>query len=77
MHTRTKVVAAFVSGTLLAGGGALAATTSNQVTACVNSKTRVMTLAPISGKCATGSAKLAWGITGPQGRRRQQHIRGY
>jgi putative serine protease PepD len=67
MHPQIKIAAAFVAGSLLAGGGAIAATSSNEVAACVDSKTRVMKLAPKSGKCPAGSSKLAWGITGPQG----------
>ena len=67
MHPRLKMVSSFVAGSLLAGGGALAATSANEVTACVNTKTRVLTLAPASGKCASGNSKLTWGITGPQG----------
>lgn len=67
MHQRVKVAAAFVAGSLLAGGGAIAATSSNDVTACVNTKTRVMTLAPASGKCASGTSKLSWSVQGPQG----------
>jgi len=67
MHQRVKVAAAFVAGSLLAGGGAIAATSGEQVTACVDSKTRTMKLAPKSGKCPTGYTRLAWGITGPQG----------
>ena len=67
MQQRLKLAASFAAGSLLVGGAALASTTANQVTACVSAKTRVMTLAPASGKCATGTSKLMWGITGPQG----------
>lgn len=67
MHQRLKVAASFVAGSLLAGGGAIAATSGNDVTACVATKTRVMTLAPASGKCPTGTSKLSWSLRGPQG----------
>ena len=67
MHYRVKIAAAFVAGTLVAGGSAWAANSTNQVNACVNNKTRVMTLAPASGKCPTGNRALAWNITGPRG----------
>ena len=65
-----KVGAGFLVGALLVGGGAYAATTistSEQISACVNNTTRVITLAPSSGKCPTGTRALAWNITGPQG----------
>lgn len=67
MHQRVKVAAAFVAGSLLAGGGAIAATSSDEITACVNRRTRVMTLAPASGKCASGTSKLTWSVQGPTG----------
>lgn len=67
MHPRLKIAAAFVAGTLVAGGGAVAANGgSNEITACVNNKTRVMTLAN-AGKCPTGSKSLSWNMQGPQG----------
>ncbi len=69
MHYRYKIAAAFVAGTLVAGGGAYAVTavSGNQVSACVNTRTRVLTLAPTSGRCSSGSTHLAWNISGPKG----------
>lgn len=68
MNNRLKIAAAFVAGTVVAGGGAYAAnSTSNEITACVNNRTKVMTLANTNGKCASGSTPLKWGIQGPQG----------
>ncbi len=69
MHYRLKIASAFVAGTLVAGGGAyaVASTSNNQVNACVNTRSRVMTLAPTTGKCPAGSKRLSWSITGPQG----------
>ena len=65
-----KVGAGFLAGALLVGGGAFAATTissTDQINGCVNNTTRVITLAPTSGKCPTGTRALTWNITGPQG----------
>ena len=69
MRQRLKTAAAFAAGTLLAGGGAYAVTASNAnaVHACVNSRTRVMTLAPSSGTCPKGATPLVWNIQGPRG----------
>ncbi len=67
MHYRAKIAAAFVAGTLVAGGSAWAANVNHEIKACVNNKTRVMTLAPASGRCTTGNSALAWNITGPRG----------
>lgn len=67
MQQRIKMAAAFAAGSILVGGGAIAATTGNEVVACVNNKTRVITLAPANGKCSTGTTKLTWSIRGPQG----------
>lgn len=68
MNNRLKIAAAFVAGTVLAGGGAIAAnSSSNEITACVNNKTRALTLAPTSGKCPANSTPLKWNIQGPQG----------
>ena len=69
MRQRFKTAAAFVAGSLLAGGGAYAVTTANDnvVHACVNARTRVMTLAPSSGTCPKGTSPLAWNIQGPRG----------
>ncbi len=69
MHQRFKLAAAFAAGTLLAGGGAYAVTNANDnaVHACVNTRTRVMTLAPVSGACPKGTTPLSWNIQGPRG----------
>ena len=65
-----KVGAGFLVGALLVGGGAFAANTissSNSINACVNNTSRVITIAPTSGKCPTGTRALSWSIAGPQG----------
>jgi len=65
-----KVGAGFLVGALLVGGGAFAANTissSNSINACVNNTSRVITIAPTSGKCPTGTRALTWNIAGPQG----------
>ena len=68
MNNRLKIAAAFVAGTVVAGGGAFAANSaSNEITACVNNRTKVMTLANSNGKCQSGNTPLKWGIQGPQG----------
>ena len=66
--TAAKMGASFLAGALIVGGGAYAATQSNnQVNACINKSNRVMTLAPSSGKCPSGTSSLSWNIQGPQG----------
>lgn len=68
MNSRLKIAAAFVAGTVIAGGGAIAANTaSNEITACVNNRTKVLTLANANGKCPSGNTPLKWGVQGPQG----------
>lgn len=68
MKQAAKLGAAFLAGTLIAGGGAIAATSAdNEIVACVNAKTRVLTLVKDNGKCPTGTTRLAWNIQGPQG----------
>lgn len=69
MRQSVKIATAFVAGIVVAGGGAIAATnaSSEVITACVAPKTRVITLAPSSGKCPTGTTPLAWNIQGPKG----------
>ena len=72
-----KMGVAFAAGLVLAGTGAYAVNslTSNQVGACVNKTTRVMTLAPTRGTCSKGSTLIVWnksgvrGLTGAQGPR--------
>jgi hypothetical protein len=54
-------------GALLAGGGyALATTRSTVIHACVNSKTRGLTL-PARGRCPRGSRQVSWNQRGPRG----------
>jgi len=75
--TVAKMGASFLAGALIVGGGAYAATQSNnQVNACINKSTRVMTLAPASGKCPSGTSSLSWNIEGPQGPQGPQGIQG-
>ena len=69
MNARLKIAAAFVAGTVIAGGGAFAANSaSNEITACVNNRTKVLTLANSAGKCPSGTTPLTWNIQGPQGK---------
>ena len=68
MNVRMKIAAAFVAGTVIAGGGAFAAnSSSNEITACVNNRTKALTLANANGKCPGGTTPLKWNIQGPQG----------
>ena len=78
MRQSIKLAAAFVAGTVIAGGGAIAVTSAsdNTVHACVNSKTRAITLAPASGTCPTGTKALDWSIQGPQGQTGPQGAQG-
>ena len=53
------------TGIALAGGGyALAASTSNQIHACANTKTHVLVL---EAKCPRGSRAVVWSVRGPAG----------
>jgi putative serine protease PepD len=64
-----KMGASFAAGLVLAGTGAYAANslTANQISACVNKTSRVMTLAPSSGTCPKGGTLVRWNKTGQQG----------
>ncbi len=54
------------AGVALAGGGyAFAASASNQIHACVNARTHVLTE---QAKCPRGSRAVVWGVRGPAGR---------
>ena len=69
MHVRMKLAAAFVAGTVVAGGGAFAANSaSNEISACVNNRTKALTLANDNGKCPANTTSLKWAIQGPQGK---------
>lgn len=53
-------------GIVLAGGGyAVAAATTNQIHACADTKTHVLSLL---AKCPRGSRAVVWGVRGPAGR---------
>ncbi|MGH2842243.1 MAG: hypothetical protein ACRDKL_01470, partial [Solirubrobacteraceae bacterium] len=67
----TQILAGLVAGALLAGGGyAFAAihTSRGVLTACVNPRTRVMTM-PRAHRCARGQLSRSWNAVGPAGRR--------
>lgn len=56
----SHLVIGLVVGALLVGAGyALATTRSSVIHACVNSKTRALTV-PANGRCARGSKALSW-----------------
>jgi hypothetical protein len=63
----SHLVAGVVVGALLVGAGyALATTRTTVIHACVNSKSRALTV-PARGKCARGSRALSWNQRGPRG----------
>jgi hypothetical protein len=63
----SHLVVGLIAGALLIGAGyALATTRSVVIHACVNSRTRTLTV-PASGKCARGSRALNWNQKGPRG----------
>ncbi len=63
----THLMVGIVLGALLAGGGYALATTSNTVVrACVNTRTRAVTV-PAGGHCGKGSTALAWNRQGVRG----------
>jgi hypothetical protein len=63
----THVLVGIVAGALLAGGGyALASTQSRVIHACVNAKTRALTV-PTNDRCSKGYVALAWSRQGPKG----------
>jgi hypothetical protein len=64
----SHLVVGLVVGALLIGAGYAFATTRNKVIhACVNSKTRALTV-PGNGRCARGSKALSWNELGPRGK---------
>jgi hypothetical protein len=64
----SHLVVGLVVGALLVGAGYALATTRNRVIhACVNSKTRALTV-PRNGRCARGSKALSWNELGPRGK---------
>jgi hypothetical protein len=63
----SHLVAGLVVGVLLVGAGyALATTRTAVIHACINNKSRALTV-PASGKCARGSRALSWNQRGPRG----------
>jgi hypothetical protein len=63
----SHLVAGVVVGALLVGAGyALATTRTTVIHACINSKSRALTV-PARGKCARGSRALNWNQQGPRG----------
>jgi hypothetical protein len=63
----SQLVVGLVVGALLVGAGYAVATTRTVVIhACINSKTRALTV-PASGKCARGTRALSWNQRGPRG----------
>lgn len=63
-------------GALLVGAGYAIARTRNMVIhACVNAKTRALTV-PAKGRCARGSKALNWNQRGPRGNRGARGARG-
>jgi len=65
--TGSKIVVAFMAGVALAGGGAYAVTSASPtVSACVDTKTKVMYYSK-TAKCPVGRSLVSWSITGPQG----------
>jgi hypothetical protein len=62
------VVGLAVGAVLIGAGYALATTRSTIIRACVNSKTRVLTV-PARGRCARGTRSLSWNRRGPRGSR--------
>ena len=72
----SHLVVGLAVGALLIGAGyALATTRSTIIRACVNSKTRALTV-PASGRCARGSRALSWNQRGPRGSRGARGARG-
>jgi hypothetical protein len=72
----SHLVAGVVVGALLVGAGYALATTRNSVIhACVNARTRALTV-PAKGRCARGSKALNWNQRGPKGKRGARGARG-
>lgn len=65
----SHLVVGLVAGALLVGAGYALATTRNRVIhACVNSRTRALTV-PAKGRCTHGLKALTWNQIGPRGPR--------
>lgn len=65
--TGSKIVVAFMAGVAVAGGGAYAVTSATPtVSACVDTKTKVMYFSK-TAKCPVGRSLVSWSVTGPQG----------
>ena len=65
----SHLVVGLVAGALLVGAGYALATTRNRVIhACVNSRTRALTV-PVKGRCTHGHKALTWNQLGPRGPR--------
>jgi hypothetical protein len=63
----SHLVVGLVVGVLLIGAGyALATTRTAVIRACINDKSRALTV-PASGKCARGYRALSWNQQGPRG----------
>ena len=60
------VVGLALAALLVGAGYALATTRTHVIHACVNSKTRALTV-PAHGRCARGSKALSWNQQGPRG----------
>ncbi len=61
-----QAVIGMAAGIALAGGGyAVAASTTSEIHACVNAKTRVLTM---QARCPRGSRAVVWNVRGPGGR---------
>jgi hypothetical protein len=60
------VVGLALAALLVGAGYAFATTRSKVIHACVNSKTRALTV-PAHGRCARGSKALSWNQQGPRG----------
>lgn len=72
----SHLVVGLVVGALLVGAGyALATTRSSVIHACVNAKTRALTV-PANGRCTRGSTALSWSRRGPVGKRGPEGAKG-
>lgn len=73
----SHLVVGLVVGALLVGAGyALATTRSSVIHACVNAKTRALTVPAKGRRCARGSKALNWNQRGPRGARGARGARG-
>lgn len=72
----SHLVIGLAFGALLIGAGYALATTRNSVIhACVNSRTRALTV-PTHGRCSHGTKALSWNRRGPRGARGPRGSRG-